>query len=260
MEGSHASWAGDSFYPERPLNISHGDGLVGLDRTSARTTFSSSDSSGASSSRSNKTVFNSNDAKNGGALFVAKGVTLEWDREIDFVSNNAVLDGGSVGSNALSWEWSYSTYGPDKWVYGQRSVIAIISATRFVNDTCGSDGGGLAMVQSLTVLFESTNILFWENSAGVSGGTVFLTGTGIGTMFNNVAFVGKSAPTGGGVRVTESGTALTINSNNEQVENPVTFECCRFIGHIASATGGAVDSASGQDVFILSLFEGNHVR
>ena len=76
---------------------------------------------------------------------------------------------------------------------------------------------------------------------------------GIGISFIEVAFVENVAQIGGGVHSTGSGTEVTTN-------NPMTFDRCKFVGNNAFATGGAIDSASGQDVFLHTSFEGNKAR
>ena len=140
------------------------------------------------------------------------------------------------------------------------SVIIIMGAISFVNNTCGANGGAMAIVQSLVVLFEGDKPTFLYNSAGVSGGAVFVAGTGIGTVMRNAIFVGNVAQTGGGVRATGSGTTVSIDEKNELVSNPSTFDGCTFAGNSAFGTGGAVDSASGQDLFNRTIFVDNKAR
>ena len=118
-------------------------------------------------------------------------------------------------------------------------------------------GGGMALVQTLDISFKNGPILFSENTAGSSGGAVFVGGTGIGTVFKNVSFNENRAQIGGGVRATASGTTMTVNTDNKQVANPTTFDRCGFVGNVACGTGGAVDSASGQDVLADTFFKGN---
>ena len=117
----------------------------------------------------------------------------------------------------------------------------------------------MALVQSLAVLFDSKTTIFLHNSAGVSGGAVYLEGIGIGTHFSHVEFVGNVAQVGGGVHATGSGTTATLD-NNAQQNNPTTFDGCSFVDNLAFATGGAVDNAPGQDVFLDTLFKGNTAR
>ena len=60
--------------------------------------------------------------------------------------------------------------------------------------------------------------------------------------------------------VTASGTTITVDTNSKLETNPTTFDRCRFLGNVAFGTGGAVDSASGLDVFANTFFERNVAR
>ena len=199
---------------------------------------------------SETTSFTNNIANEGGAIFVRDGSMVEWSGETSFISNHARSSGGAVGSDA---------YQLKDLVYTNNEVSRMLfkGATSFVNNECGGSGGGMALVQSLDVSFESGDIIFSGNTAGSSGGAVFIGGTGIGTVFENVSFVENTAQIGGGVRVTASGTTMTVDTDNKLETNPTTFDRCRFVGNVAFGTGGAVDSASGLDVFANTFFKGN---
>ena len=207
----------------------------------------------------NVAQFINNRAENGGALFVTDGVIAEWRRKADFILNIARLDGGAIGSKAFESDLTSTTSGNLTVVGSKESKISLEGDTIFANNTCGGKGGGMALVQSLTVLFGSKNTSFLHNSADVSGGAVYLEGIGIGTHFRHVNFAGNVAPSGGGVHATGSGTTATLY-NNAQQDNPTTFDGCSFVDNLAFAAGGAVDSASGQDVFLGTLFKGNTAR
>ena len=200
-----------------------------------------------------------NTAEYGGALFVTDGVTTEWRGNTDFISNIAQLDGGAIGSKAFESDLTSTMRGDITVVRSEESKISLKGDTIFANNTCGGKGGGMALVQSLTVFFDTKNTTFLHNSAGVSGGAVYLEGIGIGTHFRHVEFRGNVAPSGGGVHATGSGTTATL-INNTQHNNPTTFDGCSFVDNLAFATGGAVDSASGQDVFLDTLFKGNTAK
>ena len=204
----------------------------------------------ASLSWSETTSFVNNTASEGGAIFVHDGVMVEWSGETRFTSNRARSSGGAVGSGAYNLKGS---------VFANKEISKMFfkGATSFVNNECGGSGGGMALVQSLDVSFENGHIIFSGNTAGSSGGAVFIGGTGIGTVFENVSFVENTAQIGGGVRVTASGTTITVDTEGKQETNPTTFDRCRFVGNLAFGTGGAVDSASGLDVFANTFFEGN---
>ena len=204
----------------------------------------------ASLSWSETTSFMNNIASEGGAIFVHDGAMVEWSGETSFISNHARSSGGAVGSGAYHLKGS---------VYANKEISKMFfkGATSFMNNECGGSGGGMALVQSLDVSFENGNIMFSGNTAGSSGGAVFIEGMGMGTVFENVSFAENTAQTGGGVRVTASGTTITADTDKEHETNPTTFNRCRFVGNVAFGTGGAVDSASGLDVFANTLFKGN---
>ena len=204
----------------------------------------------ASLSWSETTFFVDNIAGTGGAIFVLDGAKMQWSGETSFISNHARSSGGAVGSDPFSS--TAAVLANDK-----RSKMFFRGATSFVNNECGGNGGGMALVESLDVSFENDDIIFLGNTAGSSGGAVYIGGTGIGTVFGNVSFVENTAQIGGGVRVAASGTTITVDTDKKQKTNPTTFDQCSFAGNIAFGTSGAVDSTSGQDVFANTLFKGN---
>ena len=203
----------------------------------------------------NNVRFINNKADAGGAIFVTNGATTEWNGKTDFISNSANFDGGAVGSRVFESELVNTGN-------IEESVLILKGDTKFENNTCGGSGGGMALVQSLAVLFNSTNTTFLNNSADVSGGAVYLEGMGVGIHFRDVKFVGNVAPVGGGVHATGSGTTVTGDpkDNTKREKNPTTFDGCSFVRNLAFATGGAVDSVSGQDVFFGTLFKDNTAR
>ena len=175
---------------------------------------------------------------------------VEWSGYTSFVSNYAEANGGAVGSAP------FQVIVP---VYAKNEMSTLIfkGTTSFVNNECGASGGGMALVQTLDVSFENGSTMFSGNTARSSGGAVFIGGMGIGMVFENVSFIENTAQIGGGVRVTASGTTITVDTDKKQVANPTTFDRCSFVGNVAFGAGGAVDSASGQDIYRNTLFKGN---
>ena len=205
-------------------------------------------------------LFDRNLATNGGAFFFSNGAKVVWGGETHFAFNRAKLDGGAIASRALDSELTTSEYGAVSVVNDDGSFLFVQDALSFTNNTCGANGGAMALVQSLTVTFETKNITFLNNTARISGGAIFLAGTGIGVVFENVTFVGNAAQTGGAVYATGSGTAVTVNQFDQQEENPTTFIGCHFANNFAHATGGGVDSSSGLDLFLHTTFVANEAR
>ena len=264
--GSTATWSAASTFYANSAGNNGGGLLLSVDSSATWTAVSffsannAQSDGGAVFARANVTLswksdaqFVNNTASNGGAIFVRNGATAEFPGSTEFTSNRARSDGGAVGSRAFGSVVSSAAL-------EEGSVITIKGAISFVNNTCGANGGGIAIVQSLVVLFEGDKPTFLYNSAGISGGAVFVSGTGIGTVMRNAIFVGNVAQTGGGVRATGSGTTVTIDEKNELVFNPSTFDRCTFVGNSAFGTGGAVDSASGQDLFNHTIFVDNKAR
>lgn len=102
------------------------------------------------------------------------------------------------------------------------------------------------------------DVSFVDNAAAVAGGAVFASGIGVGPSFTNVRFVANSAQVGGAVSAFGFGT---LNESADVVPPfPTIFKGCVIVDNTAAATGGAVESAAGQDSFISSVFEGNKAR
>ena len=71
-------------------------------------------------------------------------------------------------------------------------------------------------------------------------------------------FINNSAPVGGAVAASGSGTKITGDTKRGgSYKDPTRFRNCRFINNEALATGGAVDSASGRDMFVETTLKGN---
>lgn len=186
------------------------------------------------------TEFSENSANYGGALFVSSGSTVDWSGETHFRSNMAWLDGGAVASSIVP---SWST---DGW--GLSSHIAINALTTFVGNTCEGNGGAMAIMGSLQLLVNSTEVTYARNLAAVAGGAIFISGQSLGPVFNDAHFISNAAVRGGAVYSTGTGT-VTAN-----VAFSTTYIKCAFIGNNATATGGAMDTASGFDKFVDTSF------
>ena len=203
-----------------------------------------------------ETTFHGNSADVGGALLITGGSRVELLGETIFLWNIADSEGGAVGSELFS-----STVGIASLLNEDDSLFLVRGATQFENNSCGGNGGAVALLGTLYLAFETTDVTFSGNTAAVSGGAVFISSTGMGPEFIGTTFVGNSAQVGGGVYATGSGTAVTLeilsSSAPSKVSHPTTFDGCTFVGNSAKATGGAVDSASGEDEFVDTTFEGN---
>ena len=203
-----------------------------------------------------ETTFHRNSADVGGALLITGGSTVELLEETIFLWNIADSEGGAVGSELFS-----STVGIASLLNEDDSLFLVRGATQFENNSCGGNGGAVALLGTLYLAFETTDVTFSGNTAAVSGGAVFISSTGMGPKFIGTTFVWNSAQVGGGVYATGSGTAVTLeilsSSAPSKVSHPTSFDGCTFVGNSAKATGGAVNSASGEDEFVDATFEGN---
>lgn len=195
-------------------------------------------SAAASISWTGYMTFDGNRAYSGGALFLKYGSEVEWSGTTSFIANQASSNGGAIGSS-LS----------DSAQEG--SSCFITGNTSFTRNTCDGNGGAIALNGALQMTFGEGNCVFEGNSAlSGSGGAVFISATALGPVFENAMFVWNSAGQGGAVFSTGSGTAVTKDPDTHRdVSHSVTYEQCLFLGNTATATGGAVDSAVGQDVF-----------
>lgn len=223
------------------------------------------------------TTFSENAADIGGAVLITSGSTLEWTGQTTFSLNTAAMDCGAVGSRAAdetlpsssssglnsrsiySWSdiYSYSSWSPND----DESQLIIGGSTMFVGNRCGASGGALALLGMLALTTNTTNLSFSGNSAGASGGAVFISSTEAGPEFIGTLFVANSAPVGGAVFSSGSGNKETDESGKgggpDIYEDPTTFRNCTFKYNKADATGGAVESAFGRDLFIKTTFKGN---
>ena len=189
-----------------------------------------------------RTEFLANEAATGGALFIFNGSTVGWTGDTEFSLNHASTDGGVVGSRV-----SHDLFNP------RDSSLAIDGSTTFFNNSCGANGGVLALVGACTVAIGPVEVSFVRNSAGIAGGAVFLSSTGFGPVFTSVSFVSNTAQVGGALSIFASGNS----KNPDGTLAATTFDRCRFIDNTAFATGGAIETAAGHDALVSSVFEGN---
>lgn len=190
------------------------------------------------------TYFATNTATiSGGAVYAIDGSSISWTGATGFTSNHAGADGGVVGSSALNRDDLSG------------SILVVNGSTSFSNNSCGANGGALALLGGLSVSIGAVDVSFTDNTAGVAGGAVFVSGTGVGPIFAGVIFESNSAQVGGAVSAVGSGNLK--DDADILPPDPTTFERCHFIDNVAEATGGAVESAAGQDKFLSSVFEGN---
>ena len=247
---SNVSWSGETRFSHNTATGSQGGAIAVVDSTvswSGDTIFLANIATteggaiyvlGSRIVWNAETIFNRNTADDGGAMLLTQGSSVEWTGKTIFSLNSASSDGGAIGFQSADSATS--------------SVLLINGTTTFTNNTCGENGGGLAIQDMLSVEFETANVIFMANSAKVSGGAIFISGTKVGLVIQGTSFIENTAQVGGGVYATGSGTA-----SSGDLFYPTTFHGCSFFNNKAVTAGGAVNSALGQDLFIETSFVGN---
>ena len=202
--------------------------------------------SGSTVSWSADTALVGNAAQFGGALFIYNGSSVSWTGDTEFSSNAARSDGGAIATPL-----SGASYSP------LDSALIINGSTFFDDNTSGANGGAVALLGGCSVDIGGgvAEVVFANNTADVAGGALFLSGTGFGPTFSGVGFVSNSAQVGGAVSTVGSGTIR--DPADVEATSPTTFDGCLFVGNTATATGGAIESAAGQDAYLGNFFEGN---
>ena len=199
---------------------------------------------------SGETLFVWNEAYGGGggAILITNGSTLINTGETEFTKNYALTDGGAIGSPA-----SDSINNPID------STLEIGGKMNFSGNNCTSNGGGLAVLGACAVVITDTaDVSFTDNLAGVMGGALYVSSSGLGPRFPRVSFVSNEAQIGGAASITGSGS--TKDTNDATPPSPTTFDRCEFTNNRAIAAGGAVESAAGHDAILNSVFRGNTAR
>ena len=205
---------------------------------------------GTRSDWSGNVTFSKNNATFGGAVYIYEDVSVAWTGYTTFTSNKAEEGGGAIAVNVL-----------DAIADDERLSILSIAGTAVMTDNvCNRDGGAMWLAGGLSMEIDSTaNVMFQRNRAVAAGGAIFITGAYAGPTFPGVSFVSNSAQLGGGVYATSSGNAK-ITAEGLRTSQPIAFDRCRFVGNTATATGGAIQSAAGQDKVVNTSFEGNSAR
>ena len=194
------------------------------------------------------TMFVSNNAILGGAVYIGEGVRAKLTGQTTFTSNEAGEQGGAVAALVASTDDDLIPF------------LLIEGITEFVDNVSGRDGGAISLVGGVLVEIGPTaKVSFRRNYARVSGGAIFMSGANVGPKFRGASFVSNSAQFGGGIHATSSGNAK-IDLDGKETFNPTVFDRRIFVNNTAIATGGAIQSAAGQDNIISTSFIGNTAR
>ncbi|CAB1103783.1 unnamed protein product [Ectocarpus sp. CCAP 1310/34] len=182
-------------------------------------------------------LVNSTLGEEGGAASVLS-CNVSWTGETIFTSNVAQSEGGGITASSAN--------------DGILSNITMNATTIFFNNTAATNGRAIVLFEdaALNSIF-NMDISFVGNSAGVAGGAIFLSGVDTGPIFTEVNFTSNVAEIGGAV------SSFRCGIEPSGVDNPTTFDRCRFVDNQGASTGGAIESAAGKDAFNGSIFEGN---
>ena len=209
----------------------------------------------------------------GGAILLHENSNLFWVATTIFLSNTAGLLGGGlasmIGSTVIiTGDTLFSnnvagTDGGGVYIYHsddqEQTLVTIYNTTTvFRRNRCETNGGGMALIGSVSTALETASMAFSENIAGVAGGAVYVSGAGFGPKFIGTRFVSNSAEMGGGVYTSGSGIAVVPNIlSAPEPQDPFTFISCEFIENKAATRGGALDTGAGIDRIVNTLFVRN---
>lgn len=134
--------------------------------------------SGSEMSWKVETIFEGNSAENGGALFVeGSSNTIRWREPTLFTNNRAREDGGAVLLNSAYYD----------------SSVTVGCALRFLNNTCGGSGGGLALFGDADFNWGIMTTEFSGNSAALFGGAIYVTDAQDGFLISHARFTENQA-------------------------------------------------------------------
>ncbi|CAM9564572.1 unnamed protein product, partial [Laminaria digitata] len=220
-----------------------------------------------------ETSFCDNEANlNGGALSIKSSSNVSWTGETLFCDNRVINRGGRetasfggamyVQDSNVSWNgttaFTNNTAASGGAVFAEGvTVMAWGGASTFLENTGTTNGGAVALGTQVSVdlTTSGTNLSLTGNVAGVAGGAVYMLGTSFGITWQGARFISNSALNGGGVYSVACGTAITVYG-----KQPSEYVDCTFRNNTAVASGGAVESAVGVDIFSNTVFEANTAK
>ena len=240
---------------------------------------------------SGTTTFVNNSADDGGGLYMRDNSVGIWSGTTTFAGNTAVVTGGGLDVNSYSkvswtgvttftgnsadragalWLWRSAVSWNGNTTFAENMACTdggAVYATLNHNITCRGttifsnniarrgNGGALGLYGSLSSEGSSVNMAgdttFTNNSASSSGGAIFSAANPHGQHFEKVEFMFNTARVGGAVATFGTGNA------DECALSPTMFLMCLFFWNNASETGGAMDTAFGQEEIVSSDFERN---
>ena len=281
IDTSSASWAGDANFSANKAKYSPAP--ANSDITHFTTNHESLDNGvggavfvqdNSDISYSSEAVFIGNTAFTAGALYAGSNSTASFYGTVIFDGNTA--NGGSAG--ALGVESATIFWGGERTIFSgnsadenggavasvtnhvdprtEISTLVIAGPTTFLDNTSGTNGGAVSVINGPSIAFETADVTFENNSAGGNGGAIYLCCTDLGPHFFGLNFVGNTAKYGGGV-YSMGGINTTKLLSDAEVVNTATFDKCTFQENSAMATGGAIHSTAENVYIVNSVFVGN---
>ena len=206
---------------------------------------------------SGPTIFSGNTAYLSGAIDIRSSSNVSWSGPTEFVGNSADVSGGSISITKGNLSWTGDTkftsntagiFGGAVYSSGQNLGdvnIYIYGKTVFENNTAPAGlGGALYSFGDISMEIDRfISLIFVGNKASVSGGAIYLSGSGNDVLvFTNVTFENNESGNGGGV---------------DFFGYKTRFEDCSFVLNKASFLGGAMNSVGGTETFVRTVFDRN---
>lgn len=124
-----------------------------------------------------KNTFDGNTAENRGALFFGDYAAIIWHGVTLFGKNRPRNDGGAVASA----------------VDVQARNISLDGPFRFFNNSCGRNGGAMALFGRIIYTIGDTALEFSGNAAALFGGAIYTSEAASGYTFFNMWFTENRA-------------------------------------------------------------------
>ncbi len=198
------------------------------------------------------TVSNNSAAGYGAGIAMLAGNTTIVD---SVVSNNTSggngggiygMDYGSVTIDHSSISGNAAASGGGGIIFGGGNGSAIITNSTFSGNSARF-GGGAALASSVYL----SNSTFSGNSATQTGGGAYLSGYYIPMMVSHMTFVGNSAPSGGGIYITDPGGLVSI-SDSIAAQSTAGGNCFFGNGTPPASASNLADDASCSGFTIVS--------
>ena len=186
-------------------------------------------------------IFSGNTAGNGGAMYVTAESSVTISDNV-FIHNRAARDGGAIYTNKSTVNVYGSTKNssilssegycricdmittiPKRIPYEEviMELNEALFSTHFTNNTATHNGGAMLIINSSTVIFSGSVIMFRYNSAH-NGGAIYISGKVISNTYNLFFSSNRAIESGGGLQIifstfqTKMGNMYILNNSAMQ--------------------------------------------